>query len=401
MNREFLPEAVAGITVGLLLAVLAVYRTSKAPSAGVMARGGMIAILLYAIIASQVLVTDGLTAIGMVLLLIMVCLPVVGMMLAERETRVAGTGPDVARIIVSIGLVAAMLIAAAQTLSTLSRVDPRTLVVVLAVVTGLLVALEGGRASGRIGSLAVWLLIVPIVLCLALGFLLGSVGQAVSPIIRTGGVPVATVVCLMVAFVVLGAADAGLAASHRAGGWSPVRVLGGVFVVLILLVFSMLMFFGGAIIAPTVQFFVVPANIDALPGLAGVLLAVLSLLFAAVVASALSGLRPVAESASVRTFVLGAAAAVVVALVNPGLEWVVIATGLVAAAVALARTARGVLGGLVAAAVVIVVLTLTGSMTWGWWSALGIAAVAGVGWALSLGAPQPEVQQEEHESLTG
>ncbi|MCB0916151.1 MAG: hypothetical protein KDC23_10675 [Actinobacteria bacterium] len=383
MNREFLPEAVVGITVGLLLAVLAVYRTSKAPSSGILTRGAMMSVLLYAIVAAGVLVTEGLTFIGLLLLLVMLCLPVVGMMFAERTPAVTGQAARVARAAVSIGLTAAMLIAAAQTLSLLSRVDPRTLVVVLTVVTGLLVAVEGTRSSGRIGSWATWLLIVPILISLALGFLLGNAGQAISPIIVTGGLSVAAVVCLMVAFLVLGTADAALAASHRIGGWSPVRVLGGVFGVVILIVFGLLMFFGGAVIAPTIQFFVVPANIDALPGLAGVLLAVLTLLFAAVVAGALAGLRPTADAAGLGWLIGGAAIAAGVALLDPGLDWVVVATALAAASLALATTARGVLCGLIGAGVLIVVLTVTGAMTWSWWAALAIVVVAVVGRLLS------------------
>ena len=426
MNREFLPEAVIGITVGLLLAVLAVYRTKKAPSSGVMTREGMISILLYAIVAAQVLVRDGMTIIGLVLLLVMVCLPVVGMMLVARGPRVAGTPARVGRTIVSVGLAAAMLIAAGQTLSMLSLVDPRTLVIVLAAVTGLLVAFDGMRAAGRIGSLAVWLLTVPILLTLVLGFLLGNAGQAVSPIIRTGGVPIATVVSLMAAFLVLGAADSALAASHKAAGWSPVRVLGGVFVVVILIAFGMLMFFGGAIVAPTVQFFVIPANLDALPGLAGVILAVLTMLFAAIVASALSGLlavgvgadeaavadqsdagdgevvvRPAAQATDLRLFGIGVGVALLIALVNPSMEWVVIATSLAAAAVATATAARGVLIGLVVAGVLVVVLTVTGSMTWGLWTVLSVAGVAIVARAVSGPAtPTAEVTGAETQAVT-
>jgi len=187
----------------------------------------------------------------------------------------------------------------------------------------------------------------------------------------------------MVAFLVLGTADTALAASHRIGGWSPVRVLGGVFGVVILIVFGLLMFFGGAVIAPTIQFFVVPANIDALPGLAGVLLAVLTLLFAAVVAGALAGLRPTADAAGLGWLIGGAAIAAGVALLDPGLDWVVVATALAAASLALATTARGVLCGLIGAGVLIVVLTVTGAMTWSWWAALAIVVVAVVGRLLS------------------
>lgn len=403
MNREFLPEAVLGITLGLLLAVLAVYRTAKAPSKGVQARGAVVGVLLYPIIAAQVLVTDGLTAVGLVLLLVMVCLPVAGMVLAERTPWVEGPAAQVARALVSIGLSAAMLIAAAQTLSMLSLVDPRTLVVVLAAVTGLLVAAEGAVASGRIGSLAYWLLIVPIVLVLALAVFLGNVGQAVSPIIIIDGVPIATVAALMVAFLVLGAADDPLSGSHRDGAWSPVRVLSMVVAVVLLVVFGMLMFFGGAIIAPSVQFFVVPANIDALPGLAGVLLAVLTLLFAAVVAHALSGVRAVAGGGAgdIRLFALGVAAAVLVALIDPGLDWVVIVAALVAGSLFGATNPRGVLAGLVGAGVLAVVLTVTGAMTWGWWAALATAGVAVIGRVLSTGPHQPSLPERQPEEVTG
>lgn len=382
MNREFLPEAVLGITVALLLAVLAVYRSKKSPSSGVAFRGGMIAVLLYGVIGAQVLVTRGLTIVGLVLLLVMLALPVAGMVLADRLGRIEGPAADAGRAIVGVGLAAAMLIAAGQTLAMLGLVDPRTTVVVIALVTGLLVALDGLRASGRIGSLAVWLLIVPILLCLALGVMLGSFGQAVNSIIVTPGVSVAAVVCLCVAFLVLGAADAALVASRGgggSGGWSPVRLLAAVFAVVVLLVFGMLMFFGGAILAPTVQFFVVPANLNALPGLAGVILAILTLLFAAFVASCLGGVGQVFAGGAgphPRAVAVGAVVAAAVALVDPGLGQVVIVAALVAAAVAGARAERGVRVGLVVVVVAAAVLALTGTLEWGWWSALGIVVVA-------------------------
>lgn len=396
MNREFLPEAVLGITVALLLAVLAVYRTKKAPSSGVAFRGGVIATLLYGIVAAQVLVTDGLTIIGLVLLLVLLAMPVAGMVLADRMGRVEGAAATAGRAAVGVGLAAAMLIAAGQTLAMLGLVDPRTTVVVIALVTGLLVALEGLRASGRISSLALWLLIVPILLCLALGILLGSFGQAVNSIIVTPGLSIAAFICLLVAFLVLGAADAALAASRAEGGWSPVRLLGVVFAVVVLLVLGMLMFFGGAVLAPTVQFFVVPANLNALPGLAGVILAILALLFAAFVASSLAGVGAAAgqvpgSAGHTRAVAVGAVCAAALALIDPGMGQVVVFVALVAAAVAAGRSERGVRAGLIAALVGIVVLVLAGALGWGWWSALAIVAVALVA-RLGSGEVRPEPQ---------
>lgn len=375
MNREFLLEAVLAIVIGLLVVVLCVYRTSKEPKAGPMRRGGMVALLVYAVIAAPIIVRDGMTAWGLLALLILAAVPVAGMQLAGSRPAAQGTAPEYARRLVSIGLAAAMLIAAGQTLSMLSLVDPRVLVVVLAVVTALLVAQDGLAASGRIGSLAMWLMIIPVLIALALGFLLGRPGQAVGAIIKVDGPSLWTLLALAVGLFVLGGADAGLAASRAQDGWSPGRVLAGVFALVILIGAGLLMFFGGAILAPSMQFFVVPANLNLLPGLAGLVLAVLTVLFAALVASPLGGLRT--GDASAHWVSIGAAVAVVLALLDPGLEWIAVAASLLAASL-VARTARGTMVGLIVAVVAGVVLTLTGNMAFGWQFLVAVVVVLGV-----------------------
>lgn len=391
MNREFLPEAVVGITLALLLAVLAVYRTTKETPKPVMSRGAVMALLTYAVIAAQALVTTGLTLLGLVVLLILVALPVAGMVLVTRmgwELPGGSRGSGLAGDLVSVGLAAAMLIAAGQTLSMLGLVDPRTVVIVLAVVAALLVARNGLAGSSRIASLAVWLLILPILISLALGVFLGGFGEVVSPIITVDGMSPAVVVFLALAFLVIGATHVSLRAACDGAGPAPGRVFGFTYAILLLLTIGALMFLGGAIVAPSVQFFVVPANLDAVPGLAGVVLAVLTLLFAALVANAFAGLRPKSDSGDVRLFAAGAGLAAVVALVDPGLDWVVVATALVAAGVAAATTDRGVSVGLAAAAVAVVVLTFTGAATYGWWAVVALVVVAAVGAVASkVGAP--------------
>ena len=124
------------------------------------------------------------------------------------------------------------------------------------------------------------------------------------------------------------------------------------------------------------QFFVVPANIDALPGLAGTLIAVLTVLFTALVASTLTGIRRL--DGGIRWLVICGIAAVVLALIDPGLDWVVIATSLVAAALLGSRGERGTQIGLAAAIIGIATLTWTGHMTFGWQSALAAGVVAAV-----------------------
>ncbi len=375
MNREFLLEAALGITAGLLLAVLAVYRTTRPPTPGVMRRAGMVGLLLYALIAAQVLVRQGMTWLGVLLLLVLIGVAQAGALGGRGRT----SGPAAARIrqLVGVGLMAAMLIAAGQTLSMIGIVDPRVVVVVVAVVTALLVAREELAASGRIGSLAVWLLVIPVLISLALGLLLGDPGQATGPIIDVTGVQWATALGLVVAFIVLGRADPGLRAITDDQAGVPARMLVGVGLVVLLICVGLLMFFGGAIVAPSMQFFVVPANIDALPGLAGALIAVLTLLFAGLVSVTLGGVRSL--GGGTRWMALAAGAAVVVALVDPGLDWVVVATSLVAAGLVAARSDRGAVVGLGAAVLAIVVLTVTGTMEVGWQSALATALVALVG----------------------
>jgi hypothetical protein len=392
MNREFLPEAIVGITLGLLVAILAVYRTAGSLKPGTLRRGGMAPVLVYAVIGAPVLVWDGMAWWGLLLLLLLLGLPVAGMLLSGRRPFPDGEPAVWARRLVSVGLSAAMLIAAGQTLSLLSGVDPRVLVVVIAVVTALLVAQEGLAASSRIGSLAMWMMIVPVLIALALGFLLGNVGQAVDPIIVVAGPSLWTVLAVAVAFLVLGWVDAGLASSRTQAGWSPLRVLGGVFGVVILIAFGLLMFFGGAILAPSMQFFVVPANIDALPGLAGVLLAILTVLFAALVSSPLNGLRSQGDDAW-RWVTLGATVAAILALLDPGLDEVVVAASLVAAAVVAARSSRGVVVGLVTATIAVVVLGATGHLAFDWPSVLAVLIVLGAGAvpsAANRSAAQPE-----------
>ena len=383
MNREFLLEAVLGITVGLLLSVVAVYRTANPPSAGVLRRAGMVGLLVYALLGAQVLVRQGMTWIGVLFLLVLLVIAAFSA-LAGQQRAVGGPVSDWARRLIGVGLTAAMLIAARQTLSMIGLVDPRVVVIVVAGLASLLVAREALVASGRIGSLAMWLMILPVLICLALGVLLGDPSQSVAPIIDVTGVQWASALGLVVAFAALGWTDPGMAATGEGRSGVPVRMLVGVGLVVLLICAGLLMFFGGAVVAPSMQFFVVPANIDALPGLAGVLIAALTVLFTALVTGALNGVRRL--DAGTRWLMIAAVAAVVLALIDPGLDWVVIATSLVAAGLVGSRAERGTQVGLAAAVIGIAVLTWTGYMSFGWQSALAAALVAGVAAVVPAGA---------------
>jgi hypothetical protein len=405
MNRELLLEASIGLTVGLLVVVLVAFRTGRRPRPGVTRRAAMMGLLTYAIIAVPVMTVSGMTALGMIALVVIVAFALAGSLLSRRFAPVSdGPAHGYVQALVGSGVAAILLIAAAQTLSLISRVDPRVLVLVLGVVVAVLVAGQGLAASGRIGSVAMWLMIVPIVISLALGFLLGDVSAVVSPIRIGAETPFAAILGVAVAIFALGWVDGGLQATSRAGRWSPVRVLLWVAVVIVAILLGLLSFLGGIIFAPSMEFFVVPANIDALPGLAGVLLAVLTVIFAALVAGVLAGVGSLAggvgaregDEESVRPAASGgeeaevpiasawvwtsAAVAIIVALFDPGSQQLVVvagllAAGLIGAQVSRARSSVGVLAGVLSTIVATVVLAVLGQLRLGWGSILATLVV--------------------------
>jgi hypothetical protein len=393
VNRELLLEASIAITVGLLIAVLAAYRSTKAPKPGVLRRGSMAALLVYAVIAVGLLVGDGMTLIGLLVLIALMALPLVAGLRSEEPAS------PVARLTagaVGVGLAAAMLIAAGQTLALLARVDPRTVVVVIVAIAALVVAGQGLVAAGRIGSTAMWFLIVPIAISLLLGMFVGAPGQIVAPIIEVPGLDWWQVLGLAVAFLALGAADNGLGAMRRAGRWNPVRVWGGAAVVVVLVAVGQLSFLGGAVISPSLQFFVFPANIDIVPGLAGVLLAILTLLFTALVVSSLSGASEL--TGAPRGLAVAALVAAVIALFNPGLDTVVVVTSLIGAALLGARAGngsvdRGVKAGVIAVAVATLGLFLLDASGFGLASAAAAVVVAAVGFAVARAGHEAAVDE--------
>lgn len=396
MNRESMPEAVLGITLGLLVVVLVAYRGKDQPSLAVLRRGGMLMLLGYAVLAAPIFVRGGMTLVGLLGVLVAMCLPVAAMVLVlDRGTPPPALPEKAARAVVGTAVAAAMLIAAGQTLAMLGRVDPRMVVVVLAVVVTLVVVGDGLAASGRVGSTAMWLMIVPIGLALALGVFLGGIAPVGSPIIEVDGPTIPQVVGIAAALFVIGWADNGLLTLNRAALWSPLRALGGAVVVVVLVFLGQLMFFGGAILAPSLQFFVVPANLDLLPGLLGVVLAVLAVVFAALVAGEISGVGALGGQdrwAVNPGWAVGAAAvATAVALVDPTFYRVVVVGSLAGAALVGAMlsggdSSRGVAIGLAAAGVCVLVLALTDRLTLDWPSTIATVLVCVAGF---IGARRP------------
>lgn len=387
MNNEVLLPAVLGITFGLLLVAVAAYRSANDPRDGARRRAAAAALLLYAVLAVPFFARGGMTLLWLLVLLVVVVLTFVAASLSARREVTLTAGQRMVSAAVGIALAALLLISAAQTISLLTRVDPRTLVVVLAVVTGLVAALQGLAAAGRLGSTAIWLLLFPIAVSLALGFFLGGFGEVVSPIVPVDGPSVMVIVGLACALFVIAWADPGLGALSRpfAGQRRSVTViLVAALGVVVLIGLGQLMFLGGSVLAPSMQFFVVPSNLDIVPALIAVVLTVLTMVFAALVTIPLAGVAALADEGKAAKWVLAATViAALLALADPGAERIIIAASLIGAAylgaqLSASRTDRGLWAGVAAAVVGTALLAVLGQLEFGVVSILVLAAVAAV-----------------------
>ncbi|GAA3966221.1 hypothetical protein [Gordonia caeni] len=426
MNRDITLEASLAIAVGLLIVTWAAFRSTDPPAPGALRRGGMAATLTYAVLAVPVLVTRGLTLIGLIVLLVATALAFTASTYSLHRSQTGDgaappeTAPErYARCAVSIGVAAVLLIAAGQTLSLLSSLDPRVIVLAVAVVAAWIAYAQGLAATHRVGSVTMWLMFIPIVLCLALGIYLGSPGVIITPIRDVDGVTAATGVGIVVLLIVIGWADNTLRNSALIGHWSRWRTLAGPLIVAALIVIGLLMLLGGSILVPSMEFFTVPANLDMLPGLAGGALAILTVLFTALVAHAFSGAARAGitatpgeqndEFAVAPAWLLGAAiTAAVLALLDPGAGLLLLLTALVAAALMGTQLAAqtggpgravGLAIGVVAGVIVVIVLFLTGQTGIGWWTSLAVVVTAVVAFmAATIVGPRVTGAEAPHNS---
>lgn len=298
MNRESTLEMVLGITIGLIFIGIAAYRSGKVPSPGVVGRGAAIGLLSYALLAAPLFTHVGMTLIGLICLLIMIGLALWGSGLAAKNPAPTTTAATVLRLVASIGFACALLIAAAQTLSLLGKVDPRILVILLLVAVGFLVAGQGLVASSRISSTAMWFMLVPMLLAIALGVFLGSAAVAVAPIREADPFPIWATICGFIAVFALSWVDGSLARDRASSDWSTKRSAIWAIVVGLIFGWGQLMLFGGAVFAPSMEFFVVPANIDMLPYLSTALLAVGTVILAAFIARSFASIGVIGQELS-------------------------------------------------------------------------------------------------------
>ena len=446
MNGALLPQAVLGITLGLLAAgFIGSWVRPTSPGGRTLTCAGVLALLVYAVIAAPVFIRGGMTLLGLILLLVVVVLPLLALALRQRF-------PDdpvdplarYARLVVQIGLLAVLLIAVGQTLSMLGLVDPRLVVVVVALLGTLLTVGASPDGSNRLAALAVWLMAVPVLIALALGIFLGEFSAVTDQLIEVDGPAPAAVITIAVIVFLIGWSDARLDLLRGRRLTSSGALIGALLVVG-LIGLGLLMFLGGAVIAPSLQFFVIPANLDLIPGIPALILGVFTVVFVAMVTSVLSGVAsPQVASARVETAsvdsasaevpgpapadqlspatqtspaaqtspvwaVVTAVAATVLALVDLGSSWMLAVTGLVAAAITGASLGgrgfgRGLRAGLIAAVVIVVAAAFLTRVDvrieGGWWALLGIAVVAAIA-ALTARAGSRRPQAEPVQTSAG
>lgn len=375
-------EAVIGITAGLLLtALLAVAPPSRrsGPQRRALAGAG----LVYAVLVVPLAVRSGVVAWSLLALAALLAATVAVAWWAGRRAPAESSQGEALQALVATGLLAAVLAGAGQTLSLLSRVDPRATIIVVAAVAVLAALL--GRLAGtvRAASAAVTALAIAVVPVMAIGLFLGDPGGLATATVPVPGPTLGAAVSLAVVLLVLAAADPLLAArTADASGATVARGAAILAVLVLLLGVGLLLFFDGSIIGPSLQLFTLPANLDVVPGPMLLLLLALTLLLAASAAALLAAVAGVAPASSIPAWTIGCAAvAVVIALLGAPVEALLVSSALLAAGLAggllpggAGRT--GIVAGAGAAAVAVVGLALLGDLRLGWPTAIGVVLVA-------------------------
>lgn len=385
MNRTYLVEAVLGVTVGLLLTVVLSF-LGKRDTSPLRQRRAIVSGLIYAVIVVPLVVRSGMTLVGLALTAALLCLPFAGALLAGRLNLPAPSGWFA--LLVPLGLAGVVVIASGQTLAVMGLLDPRMVVIAVAALA-VLVTVGGGLIGVlKVTSWAVWLMIVPVILAVVLGFAISSPGAAVSATVGVPGPGAGQWLSMAVVLLVLGAVDPILRASLAD---HPVRALAGLLAVVLLGGGGLLMFYAGSIISPSLQFSTLVANLDIVPGPMLLLLTVFTVLFVGALASVL---QSAGEQVDIAKPPLVAVAlvvgAVILAMLGAGLEHLAVVAGLLAAG----QTGAGVAGAgrvgrseraswvvLAAAALATVVLAVTSQLAFGWAAVAAVVILAAIGWA--------------------
>ncbi|AVL99313.1 hypothetical protein C6V83_02380 [Gordonia iterans] len=93
MNRDIALEASLALALAFLIVTWAAFRSPRPPGPGAMRRGGIAAVLVYAVLAVPVLASSGLALAGLLVLLVVMGLAFLAAVFAlDRSRTAAGAG---------------------------------------------------------------------------------------------------------------------------------------------------------------------------------------------------------------------------------------------------------------------------------------------------------------------
>ena len=294
--------------------------------------------LTYLLLFLPALASGGVGLRTWILFAVLMLLPLLAAHLVSG-LRLEGSTYRATSGIVAMGLVAALLSAAGQTLSLLGRVNPIVATITIAVTSTVIAVAAGTSGAARVGRWLSWTVVVLVAATVAAGAYLGRPADLTDPVVTAQALPPTASVLLAMSMFVLGATDPSLRAYlHGASNRVVARTMGGLFTLLLLLGLGLLLVFGGVFVAPSLAFFLVPANLGVTPILLVVAMAIAAFWFCFAVTSLLSGAagEPTGESGNANSRLAWAGGvgllALGIALLPISTEWVLFGTALVATA---------------------------------------------------------------------
>lgn len=299
MNRPFLLEVVLGVTLAVFLAA-ALASTATGRGAPWPRRGLVVSALVYAVLLVPLAFDAGVTLPILLGVLVLLLLPLVGSVLAGRVAlrRPTPQHPAVTsvRAGVAVGLLTIVLTSVGQGLGLASRLDPRVLVLAVALTGAVVAIVNGVLGVSRVGTWAAAVFPVGLALVIAVAVLVGSPQYLLEPTVEVPGPGVGEWFAWAVAMVVLGWADPALRRTNTGLPLAALRAGVGLLLVTGVFGLALLVFLGGSAQGPSLALFTLPANLDVVPG-PMLLLATGSLLLA--IAMAASSLWAVGSRAPV------------------------------------------------------------------------------------------------------
>lgn len=342
-----MPVAVAvGIGVALLVAALLAITagSSGSPRSVRFAAGGPLTVwtagMAYVIVLVGTLSSQGITLVSTIVLAVMAILPGA----AGRVSRnlCPNAGPTAAPVLgaasvtVALSLVTALLATAGGLLSLIGDVNRYVAIAAIGICCAVYLLARGRQGANRTSRWSIVFGVFAIVV-LGVGLAVASPSVLVNPIVPYAPTDWWGVAAMAIAVVAMGIFDPVLRLAIRDAAAATRTVVIGSLVLVVFVAFMGIgsaLFFGGATVAPSLQFLTVFAVLPAI--VLGVLLCFVTFLFAAISDSLLAAGSEIAvgQSTSARQgmIIFLAVGSIVVAMVFPNPEGIMMIGALIACA---------------------------------------------------------------------